>query len=177
MATLTTSNSTIFTQLPIPTVRATSRTANCSISQLACRNLSIGIRSGRKLGFGIGFGAKRFGIRCGVTEIDETQFSELVLKSEKAVLVEFVATWCGPCRLISPAVDWATEEYKDKVKIYKIDHDKNPELIEKYKVYGLPTLILFKDGKEVPESRSEGAMTKKKLKDHLDGLLKSKAMT
>ncbi|KAK9115534.1 hypothetical protein Sjap_014481 [Stephania japonica] len=172
MASLT-SNSTIFAPLPIPPVRATSRTANCSIPQLTCRNLSIGIRSGRKLGFGV----KRFGIRCGVTEIDETQFSDLVLKSEKPVLVEFVATWCGPCRLISPAMDWATEEYKDKVKIYKMDHDKNPELIEKYKVYGLPTLILFKDGKEVPESRSEGAMTKKKLKDHLDGLLESKAMT
>lgn len=55
----------------------------------------------------------------------------------------------------------------------KIDHDSNPQLIEEYKVYGLPTLILFKDGKEVEESRREGAITKVKLKKHLDGLLES----
>lgn len=63
------------------------------------------------------------------------------------------------------------KEYKERLTVVKIDHDANPKLIEEYKVYGLPTLILFKDGEEVPESRREGAITKVKLKEYLDALL------
>nr|XP_025612102.1 thioredoxin X, chloroplastic-like [Arachis hypogaea] len=65
------------------------------------------------------------------------------------------------------------KEYEDKLTVVKIDHDANPRLIEKYKVYGLPTLILFKNGQEVPESMREGAITKVKLKDYVDALLES----
>ncbi|KAK1303162.1 hypothetical protein QJS10_CPB11g02315 [Acorus calamus] len=65
------------------------------------------------------------------------------------------------------------KEYKGRLNIFKIDHDSNPKIIEEYKVYGLPAIILFKNGKEVPESRWEGAMTKAKLKEHLDSLLES----
>lgn len=57
--------------------------------------------------------------------------------------------------------------------VVKIDHDANPNLIKEYKVYGLPALVLFKDGKEVPESRREGAITKAKLKEYVDALLES----
>ncbi|GFZ15735.1 thioredoxin X [Actinidia rufa] len=60
-------------------------------------------------------------------------------------------------------------EYKEKLTVVKIDHDSNPRLIEKYKVYGLPALILFKNGQEVEESRREGAITKVKLKEYVDG--------
>ncbi|KAI4370751.1 hypothetical protein MLD38_019065 [Melastoma candidum] len=109
----------------------------------------------------------------GIAEVDEGRFSEAVLRSNVPVLVEFVATWCGPCRLISPAMEWLAQEYKDRLKVVKIDHDANPKLIEEYKVYGLPTLILFKDGEEVPDSRREGAITKAKLKEYLDPLLAS----
>jgi thioredoxin len=118
-------------------------------------------------------------VRCGsvagggIVECDESKFSETVLESDRPVLVEFVATWCGPCRLISSAVQWVAQEYQDRLKVVKIDHDANPKLIEEYKVYGLPTLILFKNGKEVPESRREGAITKVKLKEYVDGLLDS----
>lgn len=59
------------------------------------------------------------------------------------------------------------------MKVVKIDHDANPKLIEEYKVYGLPTLILFKNGQEVPDSRREGAMTKVKLKEYLDTMLET----
>lgn len=59
------------------------------------------------------------------------------------------------------------------MSVVKIDHDTNPGLIEEYKVYGLPTLILFKNGEEVPESRREGAITKVKLKEYVDALLES----
>lgn len=122
-------------------------------------------KSARRCGAAVGGG--------GITEIDESQFPETVLKSDRPVLVEFVANWCGPCRLISPAMEWLAQEYKERLIIVKIDHDANPKLIEEYKVYGLPALILFKNGKEVPESRREGAITKVKLKEYVDSLLDS----
>ncbi|KAL3652821.1 hypothetical protein CASFOL_002502 [Castilleja foliolosa] len=108
-----------------------------------------------------------------VSEIDETQFSDVVLKSERPVLVEFVATWCGPCRLIAPAVQSLAQEYQDKLVVVKIDHDANPRLIEEYKVYGLPALIVFRNGQEVAGSRREGAITKAKLKEYVDKILES----
>ncbi|KAL5216034.1 hypothetical protein ABZP36_007435 [Zizania latifolia] len=90
-------------------------------------------------------------VRCGaaVKFIGQSEFDAEVLQSELPVLVDFVADWCGPCRLIAPFVDWASEEYEGRLKIVKIDHDANPQLIAEYKVYGLPTLILFKNGKEL----------------------------
>ncbi|KAF5749863.1 thioredoxin X chloroplastic-like [Tripterygium wilfordii] len=120
--------------------------------------------------------AHKSAITCGITEITQSQFARTVLESERPVLVEFVATWCGPCRLIAPAIEWVAQEYGDRLTVVKIDHDANPQLIEEYKVYGLPALILFKNGQEVPESRREGAITKVKLKEYLDGLLGSKSV-
>ncbi|CAK9162748.1 unnamed protein product [Ilex paraguariensis] len=64
-------------------------------------------------------------------------------------------------------------EYREKLLVVKIDHDSNPRLIEEYKVYGLPALILFQNGLEVPNSRTEGALTIVKLKEYLDALLES----
>ncbi|RCV14912.1 hypothetical protein SEVIR_3G018200v4 [Setaria viridis] len=112
-------------------------------------------------------------VRCAAAAkfIAESEFAAEVLESELPVLVDFVADWCGPCRLIAPVVDWASEEYDGRLKIVKIDHDANPKLIEEYKVYGLPTLILFKNGQEVPGSRREGAMIKDKFKQYLEPLL------
>lgn len=63
------------------------------------------------------------------------------------------------------------QEYEGRLKIVKIDHDANPQLIEEYKVYGLPALILFKNGQEVPGSRREGAITKQKFKEYVEPLL------
>lgn len=119
--------------------------------------------------------SKKTLIKCGaaVREIDESEFYDVVLKSERPVLVEFVATWCGPCRLIAPAVETLAQEYQEKLMVVKVDHDSNPQLIEKYKVYGLPTLIVFQDGQEVPGSRKEGAITKAKLKEYVDKHLDS----
>ncbi|XP_054810087.1 thioredoxin X, chloroplastic [Prosopis cineraria] len=121
----------------------------------------------------------QFRLTCasGIAEVNETQFSDTVLKADRPVLVEFVANWCGPCRLISPIMEWVAQEYGDRLTVVKIDHDANPKLIEEFKVYGLPTLVLFKNGQEVPESRREGAITKVKLKEHLDALLKSISVT
>ncbi|KAH9323886.1 hypothetical protein KI387_018525, partial [Taxus chinensis] len=107
---------------------------------------------------------KRVTVTCKATSIGESEFEDKVVNSELPVLVDFVADWCGPCKLIAPIIDWASQEYAGKLKVFKIDHDANPQLVEKYKVYGLPTLILFKNGKEVSGSRREGAITKDKLK-------------
>lgn len=65
------------------------------------------------------------------------------------------------------------QEYEEQILVVKIDHDANPQLIGEYKVYGLPALILFKNGKEIPESRREGAITKAKIKEYLDSFLES----
>ncbi|CAG7868097.1 hypothetical protein BRARA_F00316 [Brassica rapa] len=113
-------------------------------------------------------------IRCGgIKEIGESEFTSTVLESDRPVLVNFVATWCGPCKLVYPATEALSQEYGDRLTIVKIDHDANPNLIAEYKVYGLPHFILFKDGKEVAGSRREGAITKAKLKEYIDGLLTS----
>lgn len=73
-------------------------------------------------------------------------FEEEVLKSEKIVLVDFWATWCGPCQMLSPVVSEIAEEYKEKVKVGKVNVDEQRELSIKYEIVSIPTLILFKNG-------------------------------
>ncbi|KAL6779801.1 TRXX1 [Auxenochlorella protothecoides x Auxenochlorella symbiontica] len=103
-----------------------------------------------------------------VIDVSESTFEAEVLKSEIPVLIDFWATWCGPCKLVAPFVDWVAEEYKGTLKVVKIETDPNPGIVEKYKVYGLPCLLLFADGKEVPGSRHEGGITKQGLVKYLD---------
>ena len=85
----------------------------------------------------------------------------------KVILLSFWATWCGPCKLISKVVEKAAPEFKGNLKIVKIETDPNPILVEKYEVYGLPTLMVFKDGQPVKGSKREGAINLAKLKDYL----------
>ncbi|KAL4186107.1 hypothetical protein AMTRI_Chr09g12580 [Amborella trichopoda] len=136
-----------------------------------------GLRIRKVSGIRRGFSRGESTVVCKVSTIDQSEFEDVVLKSEVPVLVDFVAEWCGPCKLVAPAVDWASQEYEGRLKVVKIDHDSNPQLIEQYKVYGLPTLIIFKNGQEVPGSRREGAITKIKLKEYLDSLLVSITVT
>lgn len=104
-----------------------------------------------------------------VTSVSESTFEQEVLKEkDKVVLVDFWASWCGPCKLIDPFMKQVEEEFSSKLKVVKVEADPNPTLVEKYKVYGLPTLILFKDGSMVKGSLNEGAITKPALLKYLE---------
>jgi len=98
-------------------------------------------------------------------EINEDNFQSEVLESEKPVLVDFGAVWCGPCKMLDPIVDELAEEWSDKVKVVKLDVDHNPNIAMNYQVMGVPTLMLFQDG-EIKE-RLTGYRPKKKILDKL----------
>ena len=78
--------------------------------------------------------------------ITQNNFETEVLKSDKPVLVDFWASWCGPCRMISPVVEEIAKDYDGKIKVGKINVDEQPQLAMKYNVASIPTLILFKNG-------------------------------
>ncbi|KAK9825101.1 hypothetical protein WJX74_008575 [Apatococcus lobatus] len=105
---------------------------------------------------------------CAVLNVDQSSFEAEVVKADKPVLLDFWAAWCGPCKLISPFMDKLEQEYGAALKVVKIEADGNPDLVEKYKVYGLPTVMLFRDGKKVDASHNEGAITLPKLKQYLE---------
>ncbi|MBW4680481.1 MAG: thioredoxin [Microcoleus vaginatus WJT46-NPBG5] len=101
--------------------------------------------------------------------ISDTEFETEVLQSTTPVLVYFWASWCGPCRLVSPSVDWAANNYSDRLKVVKMEVDPNPATVKQYKVEGIPALRLF-NGTEVIESY-EGAISQQKLAGLLDAHL------
>lgn len=84
--------------------------------------------------------------------LSKENFEEEVLKSEKPVLVDFWATWCGPCKMLAPVISEIAEEQKDKIKVGKVNIDEQNELAAKYRITSIPTLILFKNGEPVKET-------------------------
>jgi thioredoxin 1 len=93
---------------------------------------------------------------------EKKSFGELIANPDKAVLVDFYATWCGPCQALSPIVQELAREMSDKVQVIKIDVDKNPAVSQRFKIRGVPTLILFKGG-EIKWQQA-GVMPKRDLK-------------
>lgn len=83
------------------------------------------------------------------THITDDQFEQQVLKNNKPVLVDFYADWCGPCKMAAPILDKLADTYKDKALIAKVNVDENQQTAGQYGVMSIPTVILFKDGKEV----------------------------
>lgn len=79
-------------------------------------------------------------------EINSKQFEKEVLQAKILVIVDNFATWCGPCKALSPILEDLNKDFKGKVKFVKIDVDQNPDIARKYRVSSIPTLILFKDG-------------------------------
>ena len=101
--------------------------------------------------------------------ITDSNFELEVLKSDKPVLVDFWAPWCGPCKMVAPTIEDIAEEYSDKLKVGKCNVDDNQDLSMKYEIRSIPTFIIFKNGKEV--SRNMGAAPKERIinsfKDHI----------
>ena len=102
-------------------------------------------------------------------QITDASFDEVVLKSDKPVLVDFWATWCGPCRMLGPVIEELTTEYEGRVVVGKVDVDNNQEFAAKYGVRNIPTVLVFKDGEVV--GRQVGVAPKKTYTDALDSLL------
>ncbi|MGH2413959.1 MAG: thioredoxin family protein [Microcystaceae cyanobacterium] len=101
-----------------------------------------------------------------VIEITDTEFDSEVFNTDRPVLVYFWASWCGPCRLVSPSINWAADTYSDRLKVVKLEVDPNPDAVAKCQVEGVPALRLFKDN-EILESH-EGAIGKQQLQTWLD---------
>ena len=106
-----------------------------------------------------------------VVVIKDAEFETEVLEADQPVLVYFWASWCGPCKLMSPLMDWAAVTYSDRLKIVKMEVDPNPATVKQYKVEGVPALRLFQ-GTDLIES-SEGVIGKPKLVSFLDTYLPS----
>jgi thioredoxin len=98
-----------------------------------------------------------------------TSFQELLSGSDVPVLVDFYATWCGPCQMMAPILENVNAHLKGRLQVVKIDTDKYPQLASQYQIHALPTLVLFKNGQ--PVERIEGAVASEQLIQRLQALV------
>ena len=101
-----------------------------------------------------------------VKSIKENEFESEVINSDKPVVIDFWAEWCGPCKEIAPILDEIADEMKDKIKVVKINIDENPNIPNKYGIQSIPTMIIFKKGQ--PISTKIGAAIKSEVKTWIE---------
>ena len=99
-------------------------------------------------------------------DISDDNFDSEVLESDKPVLIDFWAEWCGPCKVLGPVIDDVADDYSDKVKFVKLNIDNNPSNTQKFGIRVIPTLLLFKNGQKV--DTSVGVLSKSELASFLD---------
>ena len=99
-------------------------------------------------------------------EINDSEFEKEVTNSSEPVLIDFWAEWCGPCKMLTPVIDQLSEEMKGKVKVVKMNIDENPEAPSTLGVRSIPTLMIFKDGKQI--ASKVGAHPKNKLEEWIN---------
>ena len=102
-------------------------------------------------------------------ELTDQNFDEIVLASEKPVMVDFWAEWCGPCRMVGPIVEEIGKDYEDRVIVGKLDVDSNPAVTQKFGIRNIPTVLYFKDG--AIADKQVGAVPKSNLVNKLEALL------
>lgn len=103
-------------------------------------------------------------------ELTDVNFNEEIQKSSVPVLVDFWAPWCGACRMMTPIIDKLSQEYEGKIKVCKVNVDDSPNISNTYGIKGIPTLIIFKDGKLAEQM--VGAMPFEDLKNKIEPFLK-----
>ena len=109
-----------------------------------------------------------------VTEVSDSSWESEVLGSDKPVLVDFWAAWCAPCRMLAPTVEAVAEHYGDTASVVKLNVDDNPSTAQRYGIKGIPTLILFREGKEV--ERVVGATSKESITRMIEKYVTAKAV-
>jgi thioredoxin 1 len=105
----------------------------------------------------------------GPVAVTDVTFAEEVTQSTLPVLVDFWAPWCGPCRMVAPVLDELAKEYKDRLKIVKVDVDQCPETAQRFAIRSIPTLLFFKGGQVV--AQAVGAVSKRALTQKIEPLL------
>lgn len=107
-----------------------------------------------------------------IITLSDTNFKTEVLDSQTPVLVDFWATWCGPCRAVAPTLERLAEEFEGRAKVVKLDVDNNPVTASTYQISSIPTLLFFKDGQII--DRVVGVVSKNMLSEKLDAILQTK---